>query len=79
MNLISSIRIDDYSLQIGGDLKIQPKIVALVNGTKAEYLHDYLADFIRFKKSELIYVIGISKNGKVERFDDLVKVANSLH
>ncbi|RAT94000.1 hypothetical protein [Brevibacillus sp. Leaf182] len=67
--------------KIGGDLKIQPKIVDLVNGTKAEYLHDeyYLADFIRFKKSDLIYVIGISKNGRGERFDDLVKVANSLH
>ncbi|MDR7319653.1 hypothetical protein [Brevibacillus nitrificans] len=67
-------------VQNGGDIKIQPEIVTLVDGTKAEYLHadNYIADFIRFKKNGLTYLVGISKNDKKEKRDDLLKVANSL-
>ncbi|WDV93323.1 hypothetical protein [Brevibacillus parabrevis] len=67
-------------VQSNNPLKIQPEMITLVDGTKAEYLHadNYMADFIRFKKNNLFYEIGIAKNGKSEKMDDLLKVANSL-
>jgi hypothetical protein len=56
--------------------------VKLTDGTKASYIHNssIVADFIKFKKAELTYLLGISKNNSPDKskLNDLLKIANSL-
>ncbi|CAM3680309.1 MULTISPECIES: hypothetical protein [Brevibacillus] len=67
-------------LKESSDKNNKPEIVTLADGTIAKYIHSdkYIADFIRFKKNNLTYEIGILKQEKGRRLDALIKVANSL-